>query len=212
MLGGLIMCHGDDVGLVVPPALAPIQVVVVVVKEADGEVSRTAALLVDELKLRGVRVRLDDNVAQSFGWRATEWDLQGVPIRVELGPRDLAANAAVLYRRDTREKNTIPVDGVVEQVQRLTVRIQTDMLETATARRDGFITDCTTLDEARDAAQTGVARLPWELVGVSGEHCPRATTTQARSPTSRGRTDRRRGLDAAGAARAASAAGGAGRR
>jgi prolyl-tRNA synthetase len=169
MLGGLIMCHGDDVGLVVPPALAPIQVVVVVVKEADGEVSRTAALLVDELKLRGVRVRLDDNVAQSFGWRATEWDLQGVPIRVELGPRDLAANAAVLYRRDTREKNTIPVDGVVEQVQRLTVRIQTDMLETATARRDGFITDCTTLDEARDAAQTGVARLPWELVGVSGE-------------------------------------------
>ena len=105
MLGGLIMCHGDDFGLVLPPALAPVQVVVVVVKDTDGAVTRAASALVEELKVRGVRVRLDDNVAQGFGWRATEWDLQGVPIRVELGPRDLAENAALLYRRDTRDKN-----------------------------------------------------------------------------------------------------------
>ena len=104
MLGGLIMCHGDDFGLVLPPALAPVQVVVVVVKDTDGAVTRAAAALVEELKARGVRVRLDDNVAQAFGWRATDWDLQGVPIRVELGPRDLAENAALLYRRDTRDK------------------------------------------------------------------------------------------------------------
>jgi prolyl-tRNA synthetase len=169
MLGGLIMCHGDDFGLVLPPALAPIQVVVVVVKDTDGAVTRVAAALVDELKARGVRVSLDDNVGQAFGWRATDWDLQGVPIRVELGPRDLAEHAALLYRRDTRDKNKMGIDNVVDEVQRLTSRIQADMFDAATARRDIAISDCTTLDQARDVAQTGVARLPWESVGASGE-------------------------------------------
>jgi prolyl-tRNA synthetase len=163
------MCHGDDFGLVLPPALAPIQVVVVVVKDTDGAVTRVAAALADELKARGVRVSLDDNVGQAFGWRATDWDLQGVPIRVELGPRDLAEHAALLYRRDTRDKNKTGIDNVVDEVQRLTSRIQTDMFDAATARRDIAISDCTTLDQARDVAQTGVARLPWELVGTSGE-------------------------------------------
>ena len=90
MLGGLIMCHGDDFGLVLPPVLAPVQAVVVVVKETDGAVTRAASALVDELNANGIRTRLDDNVSQGFGWRATEWDLQGVPIRVEIGPRDVA--------------------------------------------------------------------------------------------------------------------------
>jgi prolyl-tRNA synthetase len=169
MLGGLIMCHGDDFGLVLPPALAPIQAVVVVVKESDGGVTRAATALVEELGQHGIRSKLDDNVAQGFGWRATEWDLQGVPIRVELGPRDVAENAALVYRRDTREKNKTGLDTVVGEVQRLTDRIQRDMLDTATARRDAFTSDCTTLDQARETAQTGVARVPWELVGASGE-------------------------------------------
>ncbi len=169
MLGGLIMCHGDDLGLVLPPALAPVQVVVVVVKDTDGAVTHAASALVDELRARGMRVSLDDNVAQAFGWRATEWDLQGVPIRVELGPRDVAENAVMLYRRDTRDKNKVGIDNVVDEAQRLTGRIQMDMFEAATARRDATVSDRTTLDQARDVAQTGVARLPWELVGTSGE-------------------------------------------
>jgi prolyl-tRNA synthetase len=169
MLGGLIMTHGDDFGIVVPPALAPVQVVVVVVKDTDGAVTRTASALVQDLKGCGVRVKLDDNIDQAFGWRATEWDLQGVPIRVELGPRDLADNVALLYRRDTRDKTQVGIDNLVAEVQQLTGRIQTDMFEAATARRDAMVTDCTTPDEAREAAQTGVARLPWELVGTSGE-------------------------------------------
>jgi prolyl-tRNA synthetase len=169
MLGGLIMCHGDDFGLVLPPALAPVQVAVVVVKDTDGAVTRTASALVEEFNSRAVRVRLDDNVAQAFGWRATDWDLQGVPIRVELGPRDLNENAAMLYRRDTRDKTKIGIDTVVAEAQQLIDQIQRDMFEAATARRDAFISDCATLDEARDAAQKGVARLPWELVGESGE-------------------------------------------
>ncbi len=169
MLGGLIMCHGDDFGLVVPPALAPVQAVVMVVKDTDGAVARVASTLVDELNSRGLRVRLDDDVDESFGWRATEWDLQGVPIRVEIGPRDLAERAAVLYRRDTRDKERVGMGDVVDEVRRLTGRIQMDMLEAATTRRDGFISDCTTLGQAREVAQTGVARVPWESVGPSGE-------------------------------------------
>jgi prolyl-tRNA synthetase len=169
MLGGLIMCHGDDFGLVLPPALAPVQVVVVVVKDTDGTVTRAAAALVEQLKARSVRVLLDDDVAQAFGWRATDWDLQGVPIRVELGPRDLAENAALLYRRDTRDKSKVGLDKVVGEVQQLTSRIQLDMFEAATARRDAFTSDCTTLEQARDAAQTGVARVPWDVVDTAGE-------------------------------------------
>ncbi len=147
MLGGLIMCHGDDFGLVLPPALAPVQAVVVVVKETDGAVTRAASALVDELNASGVRTRLDDNVSQGFGWRATEWDLQGVPIRVEIGPRDVADNAALLYRRDTREKSTVALGSVVDEVRRLAPRIQGEMLAAATARRDAVISDCATLDD-----------------------------------------------------------------
>jgi prolyl-tRNA synthetase len=169
MMGGLIMCHGDDFGLVLPPALAPVQAAVVVAKDTDGVVARAAEALVQELKTRGVRVRLDDDVTQGFGWRATELDLQGVPIRVELGPRDLAEKTALIYRRDTRDKNTVSLDGVVDEVQRLTGRIQSDMFEAATARRDAFIADCTTLGQAREIAHSGVARVPWSAVGVSGE-------------------------------------------
>jgi prolyl-tRNA synthetase len=169
MLGGLIMCHGDDVGLVLPPVVAPVQAVVVVVKESDGAVTRAATALVEALRERDIRTRLDDNVDQGFGWRATEWDLQGVPIRVELGPRDVAEHAALVYRRDTREKTKAGMDDVADEVQRLIGRVQVDMLEAATERRDGFIAACATLDQARDAAQTGVARVPWELVGTSGE-------------------------------------------
>jgi prolyl-tRNA synthetase len=169
MLGGLIMCHGDDFGLVLPPAVAPVQVAVVVVKDVDGSVTRAAAAVVDELTARGLRVRLDDNVDQAFGWRATDWDLRGVPVRVELGPRDLAENAAMLYRRDTREKVKVSVDGIGPQVHELISRIQVDMFEAATARRAAAITDCTTLEQAREAAQTGVARVPWQVVETAGE-------------------------------------------
>jgi len=169
MLGGLIMCHGDDYGLVVPPALAPVQAVVVVVKDTDGSVTQAASAMADDLRRSGVRVKLDDNVASGFGWRATEWDLQGVPIRVEIGPRDVAENAAELYRRDTREKTKVALGAVVDEVQRLTTDIQSSMLAAATARRDAAISDCSTLDQARDVAQAGVARVPWAVVGASGE-------------------------------------------
>ena len=169
MLGGLIMCHGDDYGLVLPPAVAPVQAVVVVVKESDGAMTRAASTLVDDLNAGGVRTRLDDNLSQGFGWRATEWDLQGVPIRVEVGPREVADNAVMLYRRDTREKSPVALGSVVDEVAQLAPRIQAEMLATATARRDDDIRDCATLDDVREIAQTGVARVPWAAIGAAGE-------------------------------------------
>jgi prolyl-tRNA synthetase len=169
MLGGLIMCHGDDFGLVLPPAVAPTQVVVVVIKDADGTLARAAATLVAELKQRGVRAALDDDVDQSFGWRATEWDLQGVPIRVEVGPREKAEDTAVLYRRDTKEKTKVALGAVAADAHRLIGLMQADMLDAATDRRDSAISECTTLDQVRDVAATGVARVPWRVVGETGE-------------------------------------------
>lgn len=169
LVGGLIMGHGDDNGLVVPPALAPTQVVVQVVKDDDGSVAAAATTLVEDLFTRGVRVKLDDRVDQPFGRRATDWDLAGIPVRLELGPRDLTAGHATMVRRDDRTKQPVELGAVVERVTAVLAEIQHGLLAAATARRDDFTADCTSLDEAREAAQTGVARIPWALVGPEGE-------------------------------------------
>jgi prolyl-tRNA synthetase len=168
MVGGLVMAHGDDDGLVVPPALAPIQAVVLLVKDEAGAGERASALA-DELIAAGVRTRLDDRVAHSFGRRATDWELKGVPVRVEVGPRDLAASAATLVRRDTGVKEQVPLASLRERVEHLVADIQRDMLADAVTRRDANIADVTDLDEAAKACTTGFARLPWRLVRGEGE-------------------------------------------
>jgi len=168
MVGGLIMAHGDDDGLVVPPALAPIQAVVLVVKD-DGGTRERAAALADELAAAGVRTRLDDRVGQTFGRRVTDWELKGVPVRVEMGPRDLAADAATLARRDTRTREQVPLASLPQRVEKLITEIQSDMLADAVARRDANIADASDLDEATAASKSGFARLPWRLVRGEGE-------------------------------------------
>src|SRR5688500_14917069 len=100
MVGGLIMAHGDDTGLVVPPAPAPIQAVVPLLRDADGP-GGAADRPARDLQAAGVRPRLDAQVATSFGRRATDWEIKGVPVRVEVGPRDLAEGMVTIVRRDT---------------------------------------------------------------------------------------------------------------
>jgi prolyl-tRNA synthetase len=168
MVGGLIMAHGDDDGLVVPPALAPTQVVVLLVKDDEGAGERARALA-DELTAAGVRTRLDDRVEQSFGRRATDWELKGVPVRVELGPRDLASGVATLVRRDSGAKEQVSLSGICVQVERLVGDMQADMLAAAVSRRDAAIADASTLEDAAEASKTGFARLPWSLLRGDGE-------------------------------------------
>jgi prolyl-tRNA synthetase len=179
MLGGLIMCHGDDHGLVLPPAVAPLQAVVVIVRD-DGNVGRVASTLCGELQRHGLRARLDDSVDQSFGRRLTEWDLRGVPVRIEIGPREVADDTVVLYRRDTREKRTVRLAGAAEETRRLIDRLPGDMLLAATRRRDSVTRDCATLEDVRDAARSGVARVPWGVVGESGEKALAASGVSVR--------------------------------
>jgi prolyl-tRNA synthetase len=168
MVGGLIMAHGDDNGLVVPPALAPIQVVVLLVRDEDGA-GDAAADMVKMLKGAGVRVRLDAQVATSFGRRATDWELKGVPVRIEVGPRDLAEGLVTIVRRDTGEKQTVPIGEVEHRVTNLLPTIQADLLALATRRRDDRTVEATSIEEALKAAKEGFATLPWDLLKDGGE-------------------------------------------
>jgi len=168
MVGGLIMTHGDDDGLVVPPRLAPTQAVVLLVKDAEGAGERAAALA-RELGAAGLRVRLDDQVDTSFGRRATDWELKGVPVRVEVGPRDLAQGSVTVVRRDTGDKQQVPLGEAATRVAALVDRVQADMLAAAVERSDAAIADVASIDEAAQAAHVGFARLPWPLVRGEGE-------------------------------------------
>jgi prolyl-tRNA synthetase len=170
LMGALIMSHGDDDGLRLPPVIAPVQVVVLVVRDTDdGDVRSRASALVDELVASGVRARLDDRVDGSFGRRVVEWELKGVPVRIELGPRDLADGNVTLVRRDTRDKVPTPIDGVARHVADLLADVQRSLLADAVLRRDERTVDAATLEEAESCAQAGFARVPWSLVGVDGE-------------------------------------------
>ncbi|MGC1512294.1 MAG: proline--tRNA ligase [Acidimicrobiales bacterium] len=168
MVGGLIMCHGDDRGLRVPPALAALQAVVMVVREEDGAGDQAAAIC-DRLKAAGVRAQLDDRVETSFGRRSVDWELKGVPIRIEVGPRDLAGGIVTLVRRDSGDKSPVPLGEVVERVQGGLSAIQGALLAEATRRRDERTVDVTTVEDAAEAARTGFARMPWALLGEDGE-------------------------------------------
>ncbi len=168
MMGGLIMCHGDDTGLVVPPRLASNQVVVLVIKDEDG-VGAAAQALVDEIKAEGIRVKLDDRTDTSFGRRATAWELKGVPVRIEVGPRDLVNGEVTMVRRDTSEKSQVGIAGLAAHLPAILNGIQADMLHAATIRRDARTVTVSTIDEAREAAQTGFARIPWATLGEEGE-------------------------------------------
>jgi prolyl-tRNA synthetase len=167
-VGAMIMVHGDDRGLVLPPRVAPTQVVVLLVRDEDGA-GDAARQLVADLGDRGVRVRLDDRTDQSFGRRSTDWELKGVPVRLEVGPRDLADGHVTLVRRDAADKAPLPVAETAERVAGLLETIQGELLARATAFRDERITEVSTIDEVGEACRDGFARVPWAALGDDGE-------------------------------------------
>jgi prolyl-tRNA synthetase len=167
LVGGLIMAHGDDYGLRVPPNLAPVQVVVINVRD-ESEVNETADHVAAELRASGVRVEVDRGRG-SFGRRVTDWEIKGVPLRIEVGPRDLAKGLVTVARRDTGDKTTLGLGALTKEVPLLLERVQTDMLASAVAFRDERTHDVTSIAEALDAAKDGFARLAWDLVAGEGE-------------------------------------------
>jgi prolyl-tRNA synthetase len=166
MLGGLVMGHGDDDGLRVPPRLAPIQVAVVVIK---AEATEAAVRVADELRSEGVRVELDDRADVPFGRRAVDWELKGVPLRVEIGPRDLAEQRVTLVRRIPGTKTPVPLAGLLNAVRVALVEDQIALLDEAQRTRDARIADVKTIEDAAEACTTGWARLPWSELGPEGE-------------------------------------------
>lgn len=171
VIAALIAMHGDDHGLVLPPNIAPIQVVVVPIpyKGREGEVVSEAQKVHNELQLAGLRVKIDDRMDVTPGSKFYEWELRGVPIRVEVGPRDVDRGVVTLVRRDNLSRIVVPREGVVQAVMRVMDELTKDLREAAWSYLRERTFKVNSLDEARELirARRGIVELPW----CGGEEC-----------------------------------------
>ncbi|MEV6053792.1 proline--tRNA ligase [Streptomyces sp. NPDC052107] len=168
MIGALVMTHGDDDGLRVPPRLAAVQAVVLAVK-GDEEVLAGVRAVGERLREAGVRVHVDDRTDVPFGRRAVDWELKGVPVRIEVGPRDLEHGTAVLVRRIQGTKEAVATEALSALLPGVLEDDQALLLEQSRRRREGRTVEVTTVEEAAEAAATGWARIPWATLGPDGE-------------------------------------------
>ncbi len=154
LIGAIIMTHGDQRGLVFPPKVAPLQTIIVPIAAKKGGVNEACAALEEKLKKAGVRVQTDytDN---SPGWKFNEWEMKGVPVRVEIGPRDLEQGKIMLFRRDTLEKVCVSLDNAVEEITALLDTVQKDMLSAALKRREERIVYANSVAELLNGVETG---------------------------------------------------------
>ncbi len=150
LLGALIMAHSDDQGLVLPPQLAPIQVVIVPIYRQDAErhaIGELADTLIDELKAKGISVKYDDRDTQRPGFKFAEWELKGVPVRIAVGTRDMENGTVELARRDTQTKETVPQSGLADRVEQLLADIQHAIYAKALTFRESHTVEVNTYDE-----------------------------------------------------------------
>ena len=154
------MVHGDDRGLVLPPKVAPIQAVVLPIAAHKPGVTEKAHEIADALKAAGLRVHIDER-DQSAGWKFNEWEMKGVPVRIEVGPRDMENGVVTVCRRDTLEKSTIAIDALATELPKLLDDVQQGLFAKALAFRDAHIKDVTNMEELGEAVQDGFARGMW---------------------------------------------------
>lgn len=150
LIGALVMAHSDDEGLVLPPRIAPLQVVIVPIcknEEQKAALDQKINPLMAELKKQGIRVKYDDNDNQRPGWKFAEYELKGVPVRLALGMRDLENNVVEVARRDTREKTSVSLDGIVAYINTLLEEIQQNLFDRAQTFRESHITPADSWDE-----------------------------------------------------------------
>ena len=161
MIGAIIMAHGDDDGLILPPAIAPIQVVIVPVAAHKPGVMEKCRELAQSLG-KVARVKLDDSDKQP-GWKFAQWEMKGVPLRIEVGPRDLEKNQCVLVRRDTREKQFVSLDELPAVIPAQLDALAKDLYDRALANRESRTYTATTMDEVKSivAEKTGFIKTMW---------------------------------------------------
>ena len=158
LMGALIMAHGDDNGLVLPPALAPIQVVMVPIYKTDEERAAVLERMQEvrrELEARGRSVEVDDRDTVRPGFKFAEWELKGVPVRIAMGPRDLQNGTVEVHRRDTLEKTTVPVEGLDVCVDELLDAIQQNIYDKALQFREANVEKCDSWEEFKTKIQDG---------------------------------------------------------
>ena len=162
LIGAIIMVHGDDSGLVLPPRIAPTQVDIIPIMQNKEGVLDKAHEVLDALKAAGLRTKLDDT-DKSPGWKFSEQEMRGIPVRVEMGPRDIEANQAVVVRRDTREKITVCIDELAEKITEILATMQTEMLGRARAHREAHTYDAHNYEEFKEivANKPGFIRGMW---------------------------------------------------
>lgn len=152
LIGAIIMTHGDNNGLVLPPAVAPVQVVIIPIAQHKEGVLDKANELYTKLKDAGLRVKLDDS-ENSAGWKFAEYEMKGVPVRVEIGPKDIEAGQCVVATRHNGEKTTVSLDVLVESVQQKLVEVHDGLYANALANRERRTYACTTMDEITEALE-----------------------------------------------------------
>jgi len=150
LIGGLIMTHSDDDGLVLPPKLAPLQVVVVPIPKPSTAIDDVAEKLMAELRAKGISVKYDRDEKNRPGFKFAEHELKGVPVRVGIGLRDLEQGVAEVARRDTKEKQSVPFDGLAGYIEQLLQDIQSNLLARAKAYRDDMITEANDFDQFKE--------------------------------------------------------------
>jgi len=158
LMGALIMAHSDDNGLVLPPRLAPLQVIIVPIykkKEELQQISEVANDLMGRLRRAGITVKYDDRDTHKPGWKFAEYEVKGVPVRIAIGPRDLAQGTAEVARRDTLEKMTMPLEGLAEKIPGLLDEIQQQIYRKALSFRDSHIHKVDTYDEFKEVIEQG---------------------------------------------------------
>ena len=162
IIGALIMVHGDDSGLVLPPHIAPTQVMIIPVAQHKPGVLEKAEELRAQLAESGFHVKVDDT-DKSPGWKFSEQEMRGIPVRIEVGPKDIEAGQAVLVRRDTREKKAVPFEELVSTLRDTLDTMQEDMYQRAKAFLDSHVSDATNYEEFKDAVahRPGFIRAMW---------------------------------------------------
>ena len=185
LIGGLVMAHSDDDGLILPPALAPIQVVIVPIfkgEEQKQQIDEKVMVLIKDLKAAGIAVKYDDNDNNRPGWKFAEYEMKGVPVRIAIGARDIANNVVEVARRDTKEKKSYPIDGLAQNIISLLDDIQTSIFNKAKTFRDDHITNADNWEEFVKLLdeKTGFIAAHWDGTGETEEKIKELTKATIR--------------------------------